>query len=128
MPAWITPLLCVVWWAPSRSSRSSTTTFMPRRASARAVARPRMPPPVIATSCIQQVQGGADDGLGVDLVVLVQLEDVARLAEALHAEAGLRHAVDGGQEAQRVRVAVEHRHDRERLREELLEDPRLAVG
>ena len=104
----MTPLLCVVWCAPSRSSRSSTTTFMPRRASARAVARPTIPPPATATSCIEQVQRGADDRLGVDLVVLVQLGEVARLAEALHAEARHRHAVDRGQEAQRVRVAVEH--------------------
>src|ERR1700742_5209031 len=119
MPAWITPLLCVVWWAPIRDSRSSTTTFIPRRASARAVASPTMPPPTTATSCIQQVQRGADHRLGVDLVVLVQLGEVARLPEALDAKARHPHAVDGAQEAQRVRVAVEHADDRQRLGEQL---------
>src|ERR687891_284335 len=106
MPAWMTPLLCVVWCTPSRSSRSSTTTFIPRSASARATARPTMPPPVTATSCIEQVQRGADHGLGVDLMVLVQLGQIARLAEPLHAEARHANAVDGGQEAERVGMAV----------------------
>src|SRR5918996_4275064 len=119
----MTPLLWVVWCAPMRSSRSSSTTFMPRRASARAAASPTIPPPATATSCIEQVQCRADHRLGVDLVMLVQLGQVARLAEALHAEAGHRHAVEGGQEAQRVGMAVEHRDDRQRLREQLVEDP-----
>src|SRR4051812_9856695 len=130
MPAWITPLLCVVWCSPSLRSRSSSTTRSPRSASARAVARPTIPPPATATSCItsiEEVQGGADDRLGVDLVVLVQLPDVAGLAEALDAEAAHRLAVDRGQEAQRVRVAVEQRDDRQRLVEQRVEDPRVAL-
>src|SRR5689334_24563147 len=120
MPAWITPLLCVVWWRPSSPSRSSSTTRRPRSASSRAAASPTMPPPTTTTSCIsghsaQQIQGCADDRLGVDLVVLVELAEVAGLAEALHAQAGDRDAVDAGEEAQRVRVAVEQRDDRQRL-------------
>src|SRR4051812_36092700 len=106
MPAWMTPLLCVVWCSPSARPRSSSTTRSPRSASSRAAASPTMPPPATATST-KEIERGADDGLGVDLVVLVELADVARLAEALHAEAGHRHAVDAGEEAQRVRVAVE---------------------
>src|SRR5918995_4911308 len=128
MPAWMTPLLCVVWCARSRSSRSSTRTFIPRRASARATARPTMPPPATAMSCIEQVERGADHRLGVDLVVLVQLGQVARLAEPLDAEAGHGNAVDGGQEAQRVGMAVEHADDRQRLGEKLAEDPLVAVA
>ena len=38
----------------------------------------------------EQVERRADDGLRVDLVVLVEVGDVARLAEALHAEAAIR--------------------------------------
>src|SRR5690242_20711459 len=100
MPAWMTPLLCVVWWRPSSPSRSSSTTRRPRSASSRAAASPTMPPPTTTTST-KQIQRSADDRLGVDLVVLVELAEVAGLAEALHAQARDRDAVDAGEEAQR---------------------------
>src|SRR3954454_8139514 len=52
MPAWITPLLCPVWWAPSTVSLSTTTIFASgrRRAISRAVARPTIPAPTTARS------------------------------------------------------------------------------
>src|SRR4051794_41351811 len=88
MPAWMTPELWLVWWAPSAVSRSSTTTRRPRPASSRPTASPTMPPPTTATSAIEQVERGADHQLRIDLEVLVELPDVARLAELLHAQAG----------------------------------------
>src|SRR5882757_6262545 len=52
MPAWITPLEWEVWWAASRSSRSSTQRLESgwRESSSRATASPRMPPPMTTTS------------------------------------------------------------------------------
>src|SRR6266511_1789697 len=52
MPAWITPLLCAVWWRPTSASRSSTAIPAPGRRcrSSRATARPTMPAPTTATS------------------------------------------------------------------------------
>src|SRR5438874_3717016 len=50
MPAWITPLLCVLVSIPGRGWRSSTHTDAPVAAIARAAARPVTPPPTIATS------------------------------------------------------------------------------
>src|ERR1044072_3097281 len=97
MPAWITPLLCVVWCSPSARPRSRTTPLTPRTASPRAPARRTRPR---RRASLEQVGRRADGRFGVDLVVLVQLADVAGLAEALDAEAGHRHAVDRGQGAQ----------------------------
>src|SRR3954468_5387607 len=111
MPWWMTPLLWLVWCAPTLASRSSTSTLRPRMASSRAVARPTIPPPTTATS-IEEIERRPHDGLRVDLVVLVELADVARLAEVLHAEGRDRRARRAGQERERVRVAVEQRHDR----------------
>src|SRR4051812_11826654 len=62
----------------------------------------------VARSLRQKVQCCANHRLGVDLMVLVELADVARLAEVLDAEAGDRRA----QERERMRVAVEQRDDR----------------
>ena len=67
-----------------------------------------MPPPTTATSAIEQVERGADDRLRVDLVVLVELADVAGLAEPLHAEARDPARRNAAEEGERVRVAVEH--------------------
>ena len=39
-----------VWWVASRASRSTTATERPERATAYAVARPTMPPPITTTS------------------------------------------------------------------------------
>src|SRR4051794_36142501 len=52
MPAWMTPELWPVWWAPISGSRSSTTTRSRgwRVASSRATARPTIPAPTTATS------------------------------------------------------------------------------
>src|SRR5581483_9547769 len=50
---WMTPLLCPVWWRATSSSASATTSRTPgRRTSACAVARPTMPPPMIAMSAV----------------------------------------------------------------------------
>ena len=58
--------------------------------------------------------GGADHGLGVDLVVHVDVGQVARLAERGDPERGDRNGVHGRQEDERVRVPVEHRDHRRR--------------
>src|SRR2546426_2777857 len=50
MPAWMTPLLCVLVSRPGRGWRSSTHTDRPRAAIARADARPVTPAPMTATS------------------------------------------------------------------------------
>src|SRR5581483_2892053 len=64
------------------------------------------------TLAVDEVPGGADDGVGVDPEVAVQIIDVAGLAEARHTEAGDGAAVDPGQERQRVGMPVEDGHDR----------------
>src|SRR5438132_715275 len=75
-----------------------------------------------------QVQGGADDAVGVDAVIAVEVLDRPGLAELRHAQRGVRHLVDGGQERQRVRVPVQDRDQRRGpgRGERLLEDPGLA--
>src|SRR6185436_11929617 len=50
MPAWITPLLCVLVSSPGRGWRSSTHTESPRSAMARAEESPVTPAPITATS------------------------------------------------------------------------------
>src|SRR5258705_3088726 len=50
MPAWITPLLCVLVSRPGRGCRSITHVEYPRREIASAEARPVTPAPMIATS------------------------------------------------------------------------------
>src|SRR5215510_10770991 len=54
MPEWMTPLLCPVWCVPSSDSFSQITRESEgkRSSNARAVARPTMPPPMIATSYV----------------------------------------------------------------------------
>ena len=53
----------------------------------------------LATSGLRdQVQGGADDAVGVDAVIAVEVLDRPGLAELRHAQRGVRHLVDGGQE------------------------------
>src|SRR3954462_4915006 len=59
MPAWITPLLCVLVSMPARRWRSSTQTEYPRAASAQALARPLTPAPITATSTCSIRQAGA---------------------------------------------------------------------
>src|ERR1700733_6375591 len=59
-----------------------------------------------------QVECGAGDLLGVDAEVAVEVLHIAGLPEVLHAEAGDRRVVDGAEEGQRVRMAVEHGHER----------------
>src|SRR6478752_2940169 len=57
MPAWTTPELCPVCRVPTSASPSSTQTLSPgRRAiSSRATARPRIPPPTTAMSCLSAI-------------------------------------------------------------------------
>src|SRR5215469_4282647 len=50
MPAWITPLLCVLVSIPARGWRSSRQTECPRAPSSAAVASPVTPAPITATS------------------------------------------------------------------------------
>src|SRR5919106_5657661 len=54
MPEWMTPLLWPVWWRPSSASFSQSTSFSAGNLSrsARAVASPTMPPPMMATSYV----------------------------------------------------------------------------
>ena len=54
MPEWMTPLLWPVWCVPSSDSFSQSTSYSEgkRSSSARAVASPTMPPPMIATSYV----------------------------------------------------------------------------
>src|SRR4051812_7948229 len=50
MPAWMTPLLCVLVSMPARGWRSSTQTGRPREARSAAIASPGAPAPTTATS------------------------------------------------------------------------------
>ena len=59
MPAWITPLLCVLVSMPGRGCRSRTQTEAPVAAIARAEARPVTPAPMTATSMCVRVRGSA---------------------------------------------------------------------
>src|SRR5215510_7560421 len=61
MPAWITPLLCVLVSMPGRGCRSATHTVWPSAAMAAPAARPTTPPPITRTS-----MRSAREGLGVD--------------------------------------------------------------
>src|ERR1700722_15814453 len=81
-----------------------------------------------AISLVHKVEGGADDAVGVEAVVTVQVLDRPGLAELDHAERGVRDTVDGGQEGQRVRVPVQDGHQRGGPGggEGLVQDPRLA--
>src|SRR3954451_241050 len=74
------------------------------------------------TPSVHQIERGADHRLSVDRVVVVELGEVARLAEALHAEA------DVSEEGERVRVAVEQRDHWRLVREEAVEHRRVGVG
>src|SRR3954447_23425934 len=128
MPWWMTPLLWLVLCAPPAGPRPrATTPRRPRRASSRATASPTIPPPTTATS-IEEIERRPHDGLGVDLVVLVELADVARLAEVLHAEARDRRTRGAGKERERVRVAVEQRHDRHPAPEQPVDRGRVALA
>src|SRR5205823_13601914 len=57
MPEWMTPELWPVWCEPRRGSFSRITRRAPgrRSRSARAVARPTMPPPTIAMSWVMEL-------------------------------------------------------------------------
>src|SRR5689334_2517959 len=73
-----------------------------------------------------EVEAGADDAVGVDSVVAVDVLDRARLAEPGHAEGDAGHLVDGGQERERVRVPVQDGDQRGGAGsgEHLVQDPR----
>ena len=78
---------------------------------------------------LQEVDRGADDGVGVDTEVTVKILDVAGLPEVADAQAGDRGAADRRQETQRVRMAVEHGNDRRGSvgGEQLVEDRVIAA-
>jgi hypothetical protein len=57
---------------------------------------------------LEEVYGGADDRVGVDAEVAVEVLDVAGLAEVVDAKAGDRCAADCLEEGERVRVAVKN--------------------
>src|SRR5207244_3113715 len=62
MPAWMTPLLCVLVSRPARGCRSTTQTDRPRSATASAEARPVTPAPITATSiCSITPPGGSGE-------------------------------------------------------------------
>src|SRR5678815_49761 len=63
----------------------------------------------------KQTVGRPRDGRRVDAVVAIEVAAGSRLAEVVHPERQLRHPEGAAQEAQRVRVAVEHRHHRDAL-------------
>src|SRR5215208_4694469 len=107
MPWWMTPLLCEVWCARCGSrARARAPAARAGRALAPSPAprslrrRPRR-----RRSRVEQVERGADDGLRVDLVVLVEVGEVPGLAEVLHAQAGDRRTGRARQERERVRMA-----------------------
>src|SRR6266540_246007 len=68
MPEWMTPLLCPVWCAAivASLSRMTSRALGERSDSASAVARPTMPPPMIATSelwvTVSRIPAGARFG------------------------------------------------------------------
>jgi hypothetical protein len=78
---------------------------------------------------IDKVQCGANDRVGVDLEVVVEVINVAGLAEVGDAERSDGHPADGAEERQRVRVAIKHGYDRCRApgREEHVKDRIVAV-
>ena len=57
----------------------------------------------------------ADDGLGVDAVVLVEVLQIPRLPKVGDPEAGVRGRPNRAEKAQGVRLAVGHAHDRQRM-------------
>ncbi len=91
---------------PTSSTRSrtrrSTQPAMPRTRASRCPRRLRLPVrpacgrrvPGRRGSLVEQVERRAHDRLRVDLVVAIDVLEVARLAEAGHAERGERHRVD----------------------------------
>ena len=111
--------------SPCRSrSRAAPGRRRPRRRRRRA-RRGSSPPPSSRTAAACDVgrgiahrasqirsSGRADDRVGVDAEVAVEVVDVAGLAEVVDPETGDRGRVDGGEERERVRVAVEHGHER----------------
>src|SRR5262245_12219537 len=109
MPEWMTPLLCPVWCVPSSDSFSQMTRDSEgtRSSNARAVARPTIPPPMIATSYVigpyySRPRGGRHGAIDVS--------DVSRGALAAgagerHGLAGRRAAPPGGQHPPRTRAA-----------------------
>lgn len=77
---------------------------------------------------LQQVEGGAQDAVGVNAVVAVDVVEGAGLAESGDAECGVADAVDSGKECEGMRVAVEDCEERGGAvgGEELIEDPGFA--
>src|SRR5262245_58173470 len=110
MPEWMTPLLCPVWCVASSDSFSQITRESEgvRSSNARAVARPTMPPPMIATSYVigsyySRPRGGRHGAIDVS--------DVSRRALATgpgerHGLAGRCAATPGGQHPPRARAAA----------------------
>src|SRR5438094_6519871 len=64
MPAWMTPLLCVLVSRPARGCRSTAQTDRPRSATASAEARPVTPAPITATSICSITTPGGSGGSG----------------------------------------------------------------
>ena len=86
--------------------------WRPKPRHARDAARARRGGARARAALAEQVECRPDDRLGVDLVVLVEVGDVARLAEARtpRQAMGARRA---GRNGQRVRVAVDERDERD---------------
>jgi hypothetical protein len=53
-------------------------------------------------NCLDEVQGCADDAVGINVVIVVDVVDGPGLAEAADAERGDRHVVDRGEVRQRL--------------------------
>src|SRR4051812_12460881 len=87
-----------------------------------------MAAPTLTDGLVDEVERRADDRLGVDPRVAIEVLDVARLPEVRHAERGERRPAHAREEAQRVRMAVEDRdHRRAPGRgEQLVEDRVIA--
>ena len=64
MPAWTTPLLCVLASSPGRGRRSITHAVRPRAATAHAAASPTTPPPTMAASIVGSLIGLRAGGNG----------------------------------------------------------------
>src|SRR3954451_9154018 len=97
MPACTTPELWPVWWAPTRSSRSTTRTVRSgsRSSASRATARPRMPAPTMTRSLLIPLSRHAPADLADEL-----LEGHPRHLRRQWGRPGLRQAGD--------RVDLEH--------------------
>src|SRR5579859_1733767 len=93
----MTPLLWPVWWAAGADSFSTTTTRRDgsRRRSSCAVARPRMPAPMMATSHVSAPRGVSAALSSVATLVVVGARAPSVVGDGIRLAALARHAARG---------------------------------